>query len=297
MYGMGFITFYYPILSMLNEFWIARKGMAFGVMCSASGVSGAVFPFAIEAALRKYGYPTTLRAVAIGLFVFTGPLIPMLKGRLPASRSSAVGRTDWSFLKTSTFWVYSASNLMMGFGYFFPALYIPSYATANGMSSTEGAVLLALISISQVVGQFTFGFFSDRKVPLSLLAGVSMIVSGAAVYTCWGLAHTFPVLAVFSLIYGFFASGYTALWGRMGTAISSEPTGAFAAFGLLNVGKGFGNVLAGPISGLLLRKTVDTRSYGASRYEAIVVFSGSCLALSAVILPLCYAGTLLRVFR
>jgi hypothetical protein len=48
----------------------------------------------------------------------------------------AAGRTDWSFLKTRLFWVYSASNLAMGLGYFFPSLYLPSYATAHGISST-----------------------------------------------------------------------------------------------------------------------------------------------------------------
>lgn len=30
MYGVGFLIFYYPILSFVNEFWIARRGMAYG---------------------------------------------------------------------------------------------------------------------------------------------------------------------------------------------------------------------------------------------------------------------------
>jgi hypothetical protein len=34
------------------------------------------------------------------------------------------------------------------------------------------------------------------------------------VYTCWGLAQSFGVLVAFSLIYGFFGAGYTALWVR-----------------------------------------------------------------------------------
>lgn len=286
MYGLGFMIFYYPILDMLSEYWHARKGMMAGIMCSASGVSGAVFPFAIEASLSKYGYPTTLRAIAVGLFVITGPLIPLLKGRLPESESSVLAKTDWSFLRRSKFWVYSVSNLMMGFGYFFPFLYIPSYATVNGISSTKGALLLALMSVSQVFGQQTFGHLSDGKVPLNLLAGISALVAGVMVYTGWGLAHTFPVLAVFAILYGFFASGYTALWLRMGTSVSSEPSAAFAAYGLLNVGKGIGNVLAGPISGALLAKTVDLDGYGCARYGPPVLFSGTCLALSAVIIPL-----------
>ena len=127
--------------------------MAYGLLCAASGVSGAAMPFAVEKLLQRYGYQTTLRAIAVGLFVATGPLIPLLEGRLPESETAtAAGRTDWSFLKIPLFWTYSVSNLAMGLGYFFPLLYIPSYATANGLSSTQGATLLAVMSVAQVFG-------------------------------------------------------------------------------------------------------------------------------------------------
>jgi MFS family permease len=288
MYGTGFILFYYPILSMVNEFWITRRGMAYGVLCSASGVSGAAMPFVIEKLLEKYGYPTTLRAIAVGLFVVTGPLIPFLKGRLPESETSSTGRTDWSFFKVPLFWIYSVSNLAMGMGYFFPSLYIPSYASANGMSSTQGAILLAAMSVSQVLGQSSFGYLSDRRMSLNVLAIASTAIAATAVYAAWGLAHSFKLLIVFSLIYGFFGAGYTALWGRMGTAISSEPTAAFTAFGLLNFGKGVGNVLAGPISAGLLKDAVNVHRYGAVRYETVVLFTGSCMLVSAAVIPFCY---------
>jgi hypothetical protein len=68
---------------MVNEFWVVRRGMAYGLLCSASGVSGVVMPFIIEALLQKYDYPKMLRAIATALFVLTGPLIPLPKGRLP----------------------------------------------------------------------------------------------------------------------------------------------------------------------------------------------------------------------
>jgi hypothetical protein len=47
--------------------------MAYGILCASLGVSGVVMPFALEAMLNKSGYPTTLRAIAIGLAVLTGP--------------------------------------------------------------------------------------------------------------------------------------------------------------------------------------------------------------------------------
>lgn len=37
MYGIGFLTLYWPIMSMVNEWWIARKGFAFGFIMSAAG--------------------------------------------------------------------------------------------------------------------------------------------------------------------------------------------------------------------------------------------------------------------
>ncbi|KAF5015229.1 hypothetical protein F66182_13513 [Fusarium sp. NRRL 66182] len=58
-YGVGFLIFYYPILSMVNEYWITRRGMAYGILCGASGVSGSVMPFVLHALLGKYGATDT----------------------------------------------------------------------------------------------------------------------------------------------------------------------------------------------------------------------------------------------
>lgn len=218
-YGIGFLIFYYPILSFVNEFWIERRGMAYGLLCSASGVSGVGMPFIITEMLKKYGYPTTLRATAIVIAILTGPLIPSLKGRLPVSSSNAVSATDWRFLKMPLFWVYSLSNLIYGLGFFFPSLYLPSYATSISLSATTGALLLALLSVVQVLGQFSFGYLSDRRIPINALLITSTFISALACLTLWRLAHSLAPLIVFALFYGFFGAGYTAMWARMGTKV------------------------------------------------------------------------------
>ena len=77
-------------------------------------------PFVISSLLERYGYPTTLRAISIGLAALTGPLLPLLKGRVqPSSGASTARRTDWSCVRTPLFWVYCTSNVLQGFGYFF----------------------------------------------------------------------------------------------------------------------------------------------------------------------------------
>jgi predicted MFS family arabinose efflux permease len=280
MYGVGFIIFYYPILSMVDEYWVRRRGMAYGLLCSASGVSGAVTPMVLQAVLKKFGYRTALRGVAILLVVSTGPLIPLLKGRIRQQHNVSL-RTDWSFLKKQLFWIYSASNLLMGLGYFFPSLYVPSYASSIGLGTTKGAMLLALMSVSQVAGQLTFGYLSDKKLSVNLLMTVPLLVAATVTLSAWGLARSLLPLIFFVLLYGFFGAGYTAMWARMVTAVSDEPSASQAMFGLFCWGKGIGNVLAGPIGAGLLRRSNDTNGYGHGMYKAVVMFTGISLLLSA----------------
>ncbi|KAF1350464.1 MFS general substrate transporter, partial [Lizonia empirigonia] len=211
LYGLGFVVFYYPILSMVDEYWVSRRGMAYGFLCSASGVSGAVTPLSLQALLQRYGHRHTLRGVAVVLLVLTGPLIPLLKGR-PGTQHTVRLKTDWTFLRSRLFWIYTLSNLLMGLGYFFPALYLPSYAASLGLRSSSRALLLALMSVAQVAGQLTFGYLSDKRTSLNALLTLSASVAALATLTAWGLARSLSPLVCFALLYGFFGAGYTAMW-------------------------------------------------------------------------------------
>jgi MFS family permease len=267
---------------MVNEWWVTRRGLAWGIIAGASGASGAVFPFIVESLLKKYGYRTTLRALAMAFFLLTAPLVPFFKPRIPPSQQSAIAKTDWSFLSKPLFWVYCTSNVIQGFGFYFPSLYLPSYASSIGLSTTQGALLLALMSMAQLLGQFTFGFLSDGRVPLNVLALVSTIVAGVASFALWGLARSLAALVVFALVYGFFGYAYVSMRARMGTAVTSDPTGALATFGLFCFGQGVGNVLTGPIGGSLLSSVTSINTYGLMKYRAVVIFTGSCMVLSAL---------------
>lgn len=288
-YGLGFLIFYYPILSMVNEYWIARRGMAYGVLCGASGVSGSVMPFVLQALLAKYGYRTTLRAVAVAFALLTGPLISLLKGRLPPSERASIPIINWTFFRSPLFWVYSISNLLQGFGYFFPSLYLPSYASSLRLGGKSGALLLALMSVCQVGGQFVFGLLSDHKVSLNILACLSTIVAAIACLTMWRLAKSLPVLIVFAIVYGFFGAGFTAIWARMSTAITDDVTAGPMIFSLLNFGKGIGNVLAGPIGGFLISNSKSTGTPSSLSYRWVIVFTGVCMVASACTICLRYS--------
>ena len=88
---------------MVNEWWVVRRGLAWGIILSASGASGVVFPFIVDALLNRYGYKVALRAIAVAMILLTGPLLPLFKGRLPAAEQSVVARIDWMFLRKPLF--------------------------------------------------------------------------------------------------------------------------------------------------------------------------------------------------
>ncbi|KAI9151428.1 major facilitator superfamily domain-containing protein [Paramyrothecium foliicola] len=287
-YGLGFLLFYYPILNMVNEYWIARRGMA-------SGVSGSIMPFVLQALLAKYGHRTTLRAVAVGLALVTGPPIPLLKGRLPPPERGSAPKTNWAFIRSPLFWMYSVSNLLQGLGYFFPSLHLPSYAVALNLGTKNGALLLAIMSVSQVGGQFVFGLLSDRKAPLDALACISTIVAAIACLAMWKVAESFAVLIAFPIIYGFFGAGFTAIWARMSTTITDDVTTVPIVFSLFNFGKGIRNVLAGPLGGLLILKATGVETPQSISYRWVIVFTSVCMFASACTICLRHARSLINL--
>jgi MFS family permease len=199
-----------------------------------------------------------------------------------------MAKTNWSFLRKPLFWIFCASTLLQGLGFFFPALYLPSYATSIGLSSTSGALILAVMSLSQVLGQFSCGYLSDKKMSVSALAVTCSVVSTVATFALWGMAKNLALLIVFGILFGFFAYGFTTMRVAMGRAVSDDPSAVVATYAILVFLQGVGNILAGPISAGLLEKNVRVGTYGIARYRSLVIFMGTCMSFSAVIIGLWY---------
>jgi predicted MFS family arabinose efflux permease len=288
MYGLGFVLLMYPIIGMINEWWVLRKGMAFGVISAASGVSGAALPLGIEWLLARYGYRTTLRVIAVGITICTAPLLPLLKGRLPAAERSQTARTDWTFLRVPLFWVYAVSTLLYGLGFFYPGVYLPSFATAVGLSSTEGAAILAVMSVAQVAGQFACGWASDhsKKFSVSVACVICLLMATISSFVLWGMAKSLGLLMVFGVVYGFFGYGYSTMRVAMGRQVSRDASSTVATYSILVFVQGIGNVLVGPISDGLLGGGVRRDGYGIGRYRDLVVWTGGCMAVSAGVIGL-----------
>lgn len=65
MYAIGGSLLYLPAISYLDEWFVHRKGLAFGIMWAGTGSSGLVCPLVLQWLLSSYGFRTTLRVWAV----------------------------------------------------------------------------------------------------------------------------------------------------------------------------------------------------------------------------------------
>lgn len=83
---MGGLTLYFPAMYVIDEWFIARKGIAYGVVWTGTGVSGAVFPFLLHWLLSSYGFRTALRVWAV-ILVRGTHMLAAFKHNLPLTLS------------------------------------------------------------------------------------------------------------------------------------------------------------------------------------------------------------------
>ncbi len=287
LYAIGGTMLYTPAILFLDEWFIQRKGFAYGVMWAGTGVGGISIPFVMNWGLGKYGSATMLRAWAVALIILSAPLLHYVKPRIPLSLTPHRRRRfDFAFLRTSTFWVLQAGNILEGLGFFIPNIYLPTYARTLGLSSVAGTVTIALYNTTSVFGQVILGSLID-KLHVTTVILISTLGATLSVLLFWGLAASLPLLCIFALIYGLFAGGFTSTWTGVIKEVQKSANGAEAGmvFGLLSAGRGVGSVVTGVLSEALLRDggfAGDAKGGYGTGYGPLIVFTGITAALGGV---------------
>lgn len=266
-----------PTTLYMDEWFIARKGFAYGMMWAGKSVAGVAAPFIMNALLSAYGSRTTIRVWTVTLLVITTPILFFLKPRIPVSISSAPRPLSWSFLRHPTFWTLQAGNIIQSFGYFLPNTYIASYAHTLGLPSITGTLLIALVNFTSVFGGIVIGCLGDRFAVTSIIF-ISSFGSTVAVLLLWGLSSHITLLILFALIYGFFAGGFSSTWPGILQELKREEEGVDTGLimGLLLGGRGIGNVISGPLSSALLSEGgFGGRNWGyGTEYGGMILFTG-----------------------
>ncbi|KAK3901666.1 monocarboxylate transporter 10 [Staphylotrichum tortipilum] len=292
-YALGGSVAYASCIIYLEEWFVARRGLAFGIMWSATGLAGVVLPLVLEYLLQAKGYRTTLRVFAGVVFGLTAPLAWFVKPRLPVARVGSARRVELGFVVRRPFVLFQVFNVLEAVGFFLPGIYLPSYARGVlGAGPFPSVVAMMLVNVASVFGCVAMGWMIDRlEVTRCLL--VSTVGATAGTLLLWGLSVNLPVLYLFAVVYGLFAGAYTSAWpgimkvitGRgsdgsgSGHGKAADPSMVFA---FLAMGRGVGNVISGPLSEVLVGgmpwKGQAFGGYG-SGYGGLIAFTGASALL------------------
>ncbi|KAF4338333.1 MFS monocarboxylate transporter [Fusarium beomiforme] len=288
LYALAASLAYCPCMAWLEEWFVQRRGLAFGIMWSGTGTGGVVIPFILESLLQRYGFRTTLRIWAVGLMVLSTPAFFFVKPRIPASSAGATRlHLRFSFIFSKTFIVYQAFNIIESLGYFLPAIYLPSYARSVLQTSPFlSTVTIMIINAAMALGIFIMGIMVD-KWHITTCILVSTIGAVLATFFLWGFAGQLALLYVYCVFYGLFAGAYCGTWPGMsrqialtsatgGTESDSPSFDPAMVTGFLIAGRGIGNIASGPLSEALFKasSTHGSKVWGLGGYGPVIAFTG-----------------------
>lgn len=283
LYAVGGGLAWTPILFYIEEWWVRRRGFAYGVTMAGLGLSGAILPLVLEWLLRQYGFRTTLRVCAIGFAALNIPVAFFFKPRLPLSQTSQSRRFDLSFWTCSNFLILQSANIVQSFGFFLPAIYLPLFAQSIGANGIQSTVTLILLNGAGFIGSLCMGLAVDHYHVTTCLL-VSAIGSGAGVFLLWGISTSLAPLYIFCLIYGAFAGCQSSAWSAVVRDTIRKRRGADSGmvWACMGAGKGVGFLCSGPLSGALrnIGRNWDTGLAYGSGYGALITFTGVTALLS-----------------
>ncbi|KAL8867972.1 MAG: hypothetical protein Q9174_005307, partial [Haloplaca sp. 1 TL-2023] len=220
LFGIGGALIYNPFIFYLDEWFIERKGLAYGVFWAGQGAVGSVAPFIMHWALNQYGFRTTLRAWGIFLcnrdqFINLAVLIRYMGPRKPVSAQQSTQELDLGFLKTPLYWIFEIGSIIEGFSYFVPQIYVPIFAHSTPTIPSHHSVLAtSLLNLTATFGLILTGYLTDHF-PLKHYLLLSALFSSLTVFLLWGFATTTPLLYAFVILFALSAGGFTASWSAM----------------------------------------------------------------------------------
>lgn len=245
---------------------------------AGTGLSGVIFPVTIQWMLNEYGFRTTLRIWSVLLMLLIVPVIYFVKPRIPTSTNlaSTIRPFDLSFVWTKSFTIYQVCNTIEALGFFLPAVYLPSQARSLGVTGPLASLTVILFNLASIAGCVVMGMLVDRYHATTCML-VSSIGTVLSVFLIWGFSISIAPLYLFCIAYGLFAGCYTSTWTAITreTQKHNERADISMIFGILETGRGVGNIASGFLSEALIAHSMPTGPYAfGSTYGNIIIFTG-----------------------
>ncbi len=261
-----------PVSMMINNWFVKRRGMAMGIVFSATGLGGLVFNPVANWLVLTYGWEKTyiILGAIIGIFCIPTAILIMRRrpeemGLFPdgtaaqdkkTASEAAAGFTLGESVKLPIFWMLAGMILFLNALNMGIQQHLIPYLTDLGHSSTFAANIMAVYLGMTIFGKLVLGRISDREgvvrgfVVFSIVLGVGIgILFGAKI--AW-------VAVLFGVVYGF-ANAIQTVVPPLMTADGLGLKHYALIYGVMNIFSTLGAGIGMPLSGYIYDAT---GSYG-----------------------------------
>ncbi|KZL87434.1 mfs monocarboxylate [Colletotrichum incanum] len=292
MYGLSSGLLFAPCLTIVDEWFSKRRGLANGIFFGAPNIAAAGLSPIFSVLLKRFGSRTTL----IGWAVFTSIIISFgilsIRSRHTDKEEMAVAANQKPsslrrVFKQPVFWLFVLSMTLQSLANNLPANYLPSYATDLGVSPEKGALLVTFLSLFGIIGQISIGALTDAIGPLIPML-LSTLVSSFAVFVVWGLGRYYWNMVIASILFGAFAFSFMVLRSHMAAVVvndSSRTAEETLVSGILLFTRGVIGVASGYIAAAVLQKSDHIGvqpGYGAGKWRPFIVLIGTTMTAATL---------------
>lgn len=158
---------------------------------------------------------------------------------------------------------------------------ILAYASAIGLSNTDGVIILTAINITTVLSQFGIGALADSTNPLILMC-ISSIGSGFVTFILWGFSSNMVSLLAFGILFGTFTGGYSVFYSRFANILTNDQPTQTWLYNIFESQRGLVIILGGIASSTLVQAAKGPNNGGTGGYERLILFIGISFAISSI---------------
>ncbi len=198
--GIGFSCMFVSLQSTVPRWFIQKKGLALGIFLAGQGIGGLMLSPLLQSWISRYGWRTAfvyLALVTVGLIIPASLLLkkePADMGLSPLGADDSPGNKNQydtppepagytvpEALKTSSFWIFAISMILIFTGIMMAQINMMPHAIDSGISAKIAASALGLAALFNSIGRLVMGAVSDKigtKKSLSIcmiLAAISLV--------------------------------------------------------------------------------------------------------------------------
>ncbi|CRG83865.1 Multidrug resistance protein MdtL [Talaromyces islandicus] len=257
--GMLYIPSIAAAAASLQEF---RRAKFIGLIASATGIGGVIYPIMFRRLVSSVGFPWTARIIAFvmfGAYIFSYPILLYKPAPSPSVRRwvDVTAFTDLSFILANV------GAMLSAIAYYLPMIYLPLFAETGirNFGNGNGDLAFYLISIvngASVVGRLAAGLVATKIGPIETFNSTAGAIA-------W------------SIIWGLVSSVIVALPGAIIPLLSPSLKVIGTRSGMYWASVGLGVLIGGPVAGAL----IDINAAQVHWWK-LQIFAGTFMAVATI---------------